>query len=88
MVSQQNVLAAVLRAGYLLVNARESTTDTIEGSIHDVIGEPHAVGLTRELAPRRAGNLGQQSLRLPGPHFRIFCQRAAPAACSLAWRDR
>ena len=64
-----NVLAAVLRAGYLLVNAGGKYTDTIDGSIHDVIGEPHAVGLTRELAPSRAGTWASSLFVYRAPIF-------------------
>jgi hypothetical protein len=63
------VLAAVLRAGYLLVNAEGEYTDTIDGSIHDVIGEPHAVGLTRELAPTRAGTWASSLFVYQAPIF-------------------
>jgi len=64
-----DVLAAVLRAGYLLVNADGDYTDTIDGSIHEVIGEPHAVGLTRKLAPSRAGTWASSLFVYQAPIF-------------------
>jgi len=64
-----DVLAAVLRAGYLLVNADGKYTDKINGSIHEVITEPHAIGLTRELAPSRAGTWASSLFVYQAPIF-------------------
>jgi DNA-binding CsgD family transcriptional regulator len=66
----RGALAAVMRAGYLLVSKTDgSYTDTVDGSIHDVIGQPHIVGLTRELAPGRAGTWASSLFVYQAPRF-------------------
>jgi len=62
-------LAAVLRAGYLLVNVDGKYTDKVNGNIHEIISEPHAVGLTRELAPSRAGTWASSLFVYQAPIF-------------------
>ncbi len=66
----RDTLAAVLRAGYLLVSKTDGGyTDTIDGSIHDVIGEPHIVGMTRELAPDRSATWASSLFVYQAPRF-------------------
>src|SRR5207249_8023441 len=54
--SSEETLAAVARAGYLFVsNVDGHYTEAINRSPHELIGEPHLIGLTRDLASGRVG---------------------------------
>lgn len=64
-----DISAAVLRAGYLLINAEGKYTDKIEGLIQDVASEPYILGLTRELAPSRAGTWASSLFVYQAPLF-------------------
>jgi hypothetical protein len=54
--STPDTLAAVTRAGYLFVSRSDGRyTETNDAPPDELIFEPHVLGLTRELAPGRAG---------------------------------
>jgi hypothetical protein len=54
--STGDTLAAVLRAGYLFISEVDGEyTETMDRPPHELIHEPHLIGLTRELAQRRIG---------------------------------
>jgi len=66
----EETLAAVKRAGYMFVSKVDGQyTDTIDKPPHELILEPHLIGLTRQLAPGRAGTWASSLFIYEAPRF-------------------